>query len=97
MNIPAFTAPTLSIGSTFDLNRARKGQDIFPSDIPTKTENVNSFSFRYKVVAENDEVKELLGVPFDLPLRIKANKVSVEGPGKYFTDIKTWRRMAGHH
>ncbi|XP_068683041.1 uncharacterized protein [Montipora foliosa] len=89
MNIPAFTAPTLSIGSTFDLNRARKGQDIFPSDIPTKTENVNSFSFRYKVVAENDEVKELLGVPFDLPLRIKANKVSVEGPGKYFTDIKT--------
>ena len=74
MNIPTFTVPTLSIGSTFDFNCSRKGQDIFPS----------------KVVAENDEVKEiLLGLPFDLPLRIKANKISVEGSGKYFTEIKT--------
>ena len=88
MNIPAYTVPTLSIGSTFDCNTSRNGIDIFPSDIPTKTENVSRFSFRYKVVKTNEEVKELLDLPFDLPLRIKANQLSVEGPGKYLNDLK---------
>ena len=88
MNIPAYTVPTLSIGSTFDCNTSRNGIDIFPPDIPIKTENVNTFSFRYKVVKTNDEVKELLDLPFDLPLRIKANQLSVEGPGKYLNGLK---------
>jgi len=87
MNIPAYAVPTLSIGSTFDCNTSRNGLDIFPSDIPTKTENVNKFSFRYKVITRNDEVKELLDLPFDLPLRIKVNQLSVEGPGKYLNEL----------
>lgn len=89
MNIPAYAVPALSIGSTFDCNTSRNGIDLFPSDVPTKTESVSTFSFRYNVVTKNDEARELLGLPFDLPLRIKANQLSVEGPGKYFNDIKT--------
>lgn len=53
-----------------------------------KIKNVNLFFFCYKVVVENDEVKELLGVFFDLLLRIKVNKIFVEGLGKYFIEIK---------
>jgi len=89
MNIPAYAVPALSIGSTFDCNTSRNGIDLFPSDISTKTENVNTFSFRYNVVTKNDDVRELLGLPFDLPLRIKASQLCVEGPGKYFNDIET--------
>ena len=88
MNIPAYAVPTLNIGSTFDCNTSRNGSEIFPPDIPTKTENVNTFSFRYKVITTNGEVKELLDLPFDLPLRIKAGQLSVEGPGKYLNELK---------
>lgn len=85
MNIPAFTVPTLSrLGCTFDCHTARPGIEIFPADIPTKTEHVNKLTFKFKAVSSNSEVKELMNLPSDLPLRIKANMLSVEGPGKYF-------------
>lgn len=85
MNIPAFTVPTLSrLGCTFDCHTARPGIEIFPADIPTKTEHVNKLTFNFKAVSSNSEVKELMNLPSDLPLRIKANMLSVEGPGKYF-------------
>ena len=89
MTFPTYAVPALSIGSTFDCNTSRNGIDLFPPDVPTKTENVNTFSFRYNIVTKNEEVRELLDLPFDLPLRIKANQLSVEGPGKYFNDIKS--------
>lgn len=88
MNFPAFTVPTLRIGSTFDCNTAREGSDIFPPNIPTETEHVNAFSFRYKIVKTNEDVKELLNLPYDLSLRIKANLQNVEGLGKYINDLK---------
>lgn len=89
MNIPAYTVPTLSrLGCTFDCNTSRNCIEIFPPDIPANTENVNTFSFQYKVVTTNGEVKELMHLPFDLPLRVKANLLSVVGPGKYLNDLK---------
>ena len=50
MNIPAYTSPTLCIGRTFDAETSNAGSDLFPYDIPTKTININKFSFKYKVV-----------------------------------------------
>ena len=89
MNIPAYTVPTLSrLGCTFDCNTSWNCIEIFPPDIPSNTENVNTFSFQYKVVTTNEEVKELMHLPFDLPLRVKANLLSVVGPGKYLNDLK---------
>ena len=92
MNIPTYVFPTLRIGSTFDCNICNisaNGSDIFPPDTLTETVNVNSFSFRYKIVKTSEEVNELLNLPCDLPLRIKANLLKADGPGKYINDHKT--------
>ncbi|XP_073240934.1 uncharacterized protein [Porites lutea] len=87
MNIPAYTVPALSrLGCTFDCHTARPCIEIFPADIPTKTEYVNKLAFKFKAVSSNADVKELMHLPSDFPLRIKANMLSVEGPGKYLND-----------
>ena len=87
MNIPAYTVPKLSrLGCTFDCHTARPCIEIFPADIPTKKEHVNKLSFKFKAVSSNADVKELMHLPSDFPLRVKANMLSVEGPGKYLND-----------
>lgn len=87
INIPAYTVPTLSrLGCTFDCHTASPCIEIFPADIPTKTEYVNKLTFKFKAVSSNADVKELMHLPSDFPLRIKANMLSVEGPGKYLND-----------
>ncbi|XP_073240926.1 uncharacterized protein [Porites lutea] len=87
MNIPAYTVPTSSrLGCTFDCHTSSSCTEIFPADISSKTEHVNKSIFKFKAVTSNAEVKELMNLPSDLPLRIKANLLSVEGPGKYFSD-----------
>ena len=87
INIPAYTVPTLSrLGCTFDCHTASACIEIFPADIPTKTEYVNKLTFKFKAVSSNADVKELMNLPSDFPLRIKANMLSVEGPGKYLKD-----------
>lgn len=88
MNFPVYTVPTLGLGGTFDCNTAKDGSDIFPPDFRIETENVNTFSFRYKIVKTNNDVKDLLDLPCDLSLRIKANLLKAEGPGNYIKDLK---------
>lgn len=89
MNIPAYTVPTLSrLGCTFDCHTARPGIEIFPADIPTKTECVNKLTFKFKAVSSNAAVKELMHLPSDFPLRIKANMLSAEGPAKYLNGYR---------
>ena len=87
INIPAYTVPTLSrLGCTFDCHTASPCIEIFPADIPTKTEYVNKLTFKFKAVSSNADVKELMHLPSDFPLRIKANMLSVDGPGKYLNE-----------
>ena len=87
MKIPAYTVPSLSrLGRTFDCHTSTLCNEIFPPNISSKTECVNTLSFKFKVVTSNADVKELMHLPSDFPLRIKANKLSVEGPGKYLND-----------
>ena len=86
MNIPAYTAPTLCIGRTYDARNTTAGIDIFPADNPTKTINVNQFTFKYKVIRNSSDVKDLLNISGELSLRVKAGLVKVEGSGKYLSD-----------
>ena len=86
MNIPAYAAPTLCLGRTYDARNVSAGIDIFPSNIPTKKMNVNHFTFKYKVVRNSDDVKDLLDISGELSLKVKAGLVKVEGSGKYLTD-----------
>ena len=92
MNVPAWAFSNLCIGRTYDANTNRAGVDIFPPDIPTKTENVNTFSFRYKIIKSNEDVRDLLNISGDISLKIKANVFRVEGAGKY---IKNNRKDEG--
>lgn len=88
-NIPAYAAPTLCIGRTYDARNVSVGIDIFPSNIPTekiKKMNVNYFTFKYKVVRNSNDVKDLLDITGELSLKVKAGLVKVEGSGKYLTD-----------
>ena len=89
MNIPAYAAPTLSIGRTYDAQNSKARGDIFQSDhIPLKTINVNNFSFKYSLVQNSKDVNDLLDVSGELSLKIKANLLKVEGAGKYVNESK---------
>ena len=83
MNVPAWAFSNLCIGRMYDARSNRAGKDIFPPDIPTKIENVNTFSFRYKIVKTNEDVRDLLSLSSEISLKIKANIIKVEGAGKY--------------
>lgn len=86
MNVPAWASSNLCIGRSYDANDNRAGLDIFHPDIPIKTENVNTFSFRYKIVKSNEDVRDLLNISGDISLKIKANIFKVEGAGKYISN-----------
>ena len=86
MNVPAWAFSNLCIGRSYDANDNRAGMDIFQPDIPIKTENVNTFSFRYKIVKSNEDVRDLLNISGDISLKIKANIFKVEGAGKYINN-----------
>lgn len=86
MNIHAYTAPTLCIGRTYDARTTTAGIDIFPIDIPTKKMNINQFTFKYKVVRNSSDVKDLLSISGSLSLKVKAGLVKVQGSGKYLND-----------
>ena len=89
MNIPAYAAPTLSIGRTYDAQNSKARGDIFQSDqIPLKTINVNKFFFKYSLVQNSKDVNDLLDVSGELSLKIKANLLKVEGAGKYVNESK---------
>jgi len=90
MNIPAYTCPTLRLGRTFDAETSSAcSTDIFPEGTQTEQKNVNTFSFKYKVVDSCKDVNELLGVSGELSLKIKANVLEVEGIGKYINENMT--------
>ena len=88
MNIPAYTSPALCIGRTYDAENSTAASDLFPADIPTKTINVNKFSFKYKVVKNSKDVNDLFDVSGELSLKIKANILKAEGAGKYINETK---------
>ena len=88
MNVPAWAFSNLCIGRTYDAKTNRAGIDIFPPDIPTKTEDVNTFSFRYKKITSNEDVRDLLNISGDISLKIKANIFKVEGAGKYISNSR---------
>ena len=44
------------------------------------------YSFTYKVVMDNSDVKDLLDISEDLSLKVKAGIMSVGGAGKYLRD-----------
>lgn len=90
MNIPAaFTSLALRLGRTFDTETSSARGDIFPTGIQTELKDVNTVSFKYKVVSSNKDVKELLGIAGELSLKIKAGILNVEGTGKYINETKT--------
>lgn len=89
MDIPAYAAPTLSIGRTYDAQNCKPSGDIFQSDqISIRTTNVNNFTFKYSLVQNSKDVNDLLDISGELSLKIKANLLQVEGEGKYVDESK---------
>lgn len=88
MNVPAWAFSNLCIGRSCDANDSRAGVDIFKPDIPIKTENVNTFSFQYKIVKSSEDVRDLLNISGDISLKIKASIFKVDGAGKYISNNK---------
>lgn len=86
MEIPAYISPSLCIGRTFDAERGRVGSDIFPSSFPTKAVDVNKYTFKYKVIKTNNDVRDLLDVSRELSLLMKANLITVSGTGQYINE-----------
>lgn len=86
MEIPAYISPSLCIGRTFDAEKNRAGSHIFPYFLPTKTTDVNKYTFKYKVTKTNNDVRDLLGVSPELSLLVKANVITVSGTGQYISE-----------
>ena len=88
MNEPAWAFSNLCIGRSYDANKNRAGVDLFQPDIHIKTQDVNTFSFRYKIIKSNEDVRDLLNISGNISLKIKGNILKVEGAGKYISNRK---------
>lgn len=89
MNVPAYTSPALCLGRTYDITKLQIGDDIFPSDVPTKTIKNDSFTFRFKNIQNSQDCKEVLNVSGDTSLKVKVGLVDAGGSGKYLNYSKT--------
>ena len=83
MDVPAWAFSNLCIGRTYDSKNNRAGIDIFQHEIKTRIEHVDRFSFQYKSIESQEDVRDLLNISGAISLKIKANYVKVEGAGKY--------------
>ena len=88
MDVPAWAVPNLCIGRTYDVKNNSAGIDIFQTEIKTKSEHVNRFSFQYKAIESKEDVRDLLNISGDISLKIKANIFKVEGTGQYINNNK---------
>ena len=61
---------------------------MFPSLLPTKTADVNKYTFKYKVINTNNDVRDLLDVSPELSLFVKANVITVSGTGQYISESR---------
>lgn len=86
MEIPAYVSPSLCIGQTFDAEKNQAGSHIFRSFLPTKTADVNKYTFKYKVIETNNDVRDLLDVSPELSLLVKANVITVSGTGQFIRE-----------
>ena len=87
MEIPAYISPSLCIGRTYDAEKNRAGSHIsFPSFLPTKRAGVNKYTFKYKVIKTNNDVRDLLDVSPELSLLVKTNVITVSGTGQYISE-----------
>ena len=50
--------------------------------------NINKFSFKYQVVKSRQDVNNLLEIPAELSLQIKAKLVNVKGAWQYLKENK---------
>ena len=86
MDVPAWAFPNLCIGRTYDSTNNRVGIDIFPHEIKTRTEHVDQFSFQYKSIGSQEDVRDLFNILGAISPKIKANIFKVEGGGKYVSN-----------
>lgn len=89
MNVPAYTSPALCLGRTYDIRKLQIGDDIFPSDVPTKTIKKDGFTFRFKNIQNSQDCKEVLNLSGDTSLKVKVGLIEGGGSGKYLNYIKT--------
>ena len=89
MNVPAYASPSLRIGRSYDAQTSKAGIDIYPPEnIVLEETKVNRFTFEYRVIKNSKDTKNLLNIPGELSLKVKAGLVSVSGSGKYLSDSK---------
>ena len=89
MNVPAYTSSALCLGRTYDVRNLQIGNDIFPSDVTTKTIKKNSFTIRYKNIQNSQDSKDVLNVSGDTSLKVKVGLLEAGGSGKYLKYSKT--------
>ena len=89
INLPAYACPTLRLGRTYHTGTSGAGIDIFPGGITTEKENVNWFSFKYRLVKSSKDVQDMMDVSGELSLKVKAGLVQVRGSGEYLNDQST--------
>ena len=94
MNIPAYASPRLCIDRSYDSQTSEACIDIYPKEnMVIEDTKVNQFSFKYRVIKNSKDTKNLLNIPGELSLKVKAGIVSVSGSGKYLRDNKKTEDM----
>ena len=89
MRIPAYVSPSLCIGRTFDVQKSKVGSDLFPPYTPTKTTDVNTYTFKWQVIETNKDARDLLDISSELSLLIKANLLTASETGHYISERRS--------
>ena len=76
----------LDLGQAFNSFKGTAGISLFENVIKKEPQNVGKYSFTYKVVTDNSDVKDLLDISGDLSLKVKAGIASVGGAAEYLSE-----------
>ncbi|KFM78321.1 hypothetical protein X975_22811, partial [Stegodyphus mimosarum] len=76
------------LGRTYDMKTDSPGVDIFPqAEIDNATIIRRQFTdSQYRMVSDNQEARDFLGVSGELSLKIKTGKIQIEGLGNYMRE-----------
>ena len=93
MKLPACACPSLSIGGTYNNLESIAGSRIFPTDIPTTTNQLNTITSTYNLVKNSRDVSSRLGFSKEVSLKIMSGLIDAGWAGQFIKETNDEEKM----
>lgn len=93
MKLPACACPSLSIGGTYNALESIAGSRIFPTNIPTTTNELNTITSTYSLVKSSRDVSRRLGFSTEVSLKIMSGLIDAGWAGQFIKETNNEEKM----